>query len=170
MDVKDLIARGSREVDWDSETHSTIAVMIRDVQDESARPRRWSIGRKLLIGLPVAVVLIGGLTAGGVSVLNGLAYAPDAVVPFSYTAADGTHLSCEIAVTATYGPAKQFIKDHNWSDVSQKLQQASQGQPNVTATPGAAGSAPRSVVEIIDSEIPAGLWGKALLNLVETCQ
>jgi hypothetical protein len=169
MDVKNVIARGSREIDWDPETSSAIARMIQNVQIAPARPR-WLTRRKLLIVLPAAALVAGALTAGGISLANSLTYPPDAIVSINYTAADGSEVSCEVAVTATSGPAKQFIKEHDWSDVSSKVQQDIVRQPTPGATPGSVGSTPRSAIDIIDEEIPANLLGDALLNFATSCK
>lgn len=170
MDVKDLIVRASREIEWTPETSSAVTGLIQEVQLVRPHPAKWSTRRKLLISLPGAVVVAVALTAGGVSLANSLLSAPDAIVQINYTATDGSPVSCEVAVTATSGPAKQFIKDHDWSDVSRKVEQATLGRPSSGATPGAAGSAPRSAIEIIDSEIPETfLGGNVLLNFVTTC-
>lgn len=167
MDVTKVIARGSRDLDWDPETSSAIALMIQNVQITPARSRWWT-RRRLLIALPAAALAAGALTAGGISLANSLNYQPDAIVSINYTAADGSEVSCEVAVTATSGPAKQFIKEHDWSDVGNKVQQDIR-QPIPGATPGNVGSTPRSVIDIIDEEIPANLLGDALLNFASSC-
>lgn len=169
MDVKDLIARGSREIDWDPQTSSAISGMIQNIQLTPTRPKRFT-RRKLVIVLPAAALIAAALTAGGVSLANSLTEPPDAIVSIHYTAADGSQISCEVAVTATSGPAKQFIQKHDWSDVSSEVQQDVDRQPNSGAPPGAVGSTPRSVVDVISGEIPANLLGDALLNLATSCR
>lgn len=169
MDVKDLIIRGSREIDWDPETSFAISGMIQHIQLTSTHPKRLT-RRKLLIVLPAAALMAAALTAGGVSLANSLTEPPDAIVSLNYTTADGSQISCEVAVTATSGPAKQFIKKHDWSDVSSEVQRDIDRQPNSGVTPGAVGSTPRGVVEIISDEIPASLLGDALLNLATSCK
>lgn len=164
VDMKDLIARGSREVDWDPETTSAIAEMIQDIQVARPARDRWSPRRKLLIALPAAMLVAGALTAAGIALVN----PPDAIVLIHYTTSDGSHVSCEVDVTATSQPAKQFIKMHDWSDVSRKVQQANLGSPNVA--PGAIGSRSRSAFEIITAEIPANLQQDGLFNFALSCK
>jgi hypothetical protein len=169
MDVKDLIARGSREIDWDPQTSSAISGMIQNIQLTPTRPKRFT-RRKLVIVLPAAALIAAALTAGGVSLANSLTEPPDAIVSIHYRTADGSQISCEVAVTATSGPAKQFIKNHDWSDVSSEVQQDIDRQPNTGAPPSSAGSTPRSVTDVISGDIPANLLGDALLNLATSCR
>ena len=169
MDVKDLIARGSREIDWDPETSSAVSGMIQHIQLTPTRSRQLT-RRKLMIVLPASAVLAAALTAGGISLANSLTEPPDAIVTINYSTADGSQISCEVAITATSGPAKQFIKKHDWSDVSSEVQQDIDRQSNSGATPGSVGSTPRSVVDVISGEIPASLLGDALLNLATSCR
>ena len=124
--------------------------------------------RNLLIVLPAAIILAGGLTAGGTSIVNSLTTTPDAVVEINYTATDGSHVSCEVAITAISKSAKAFVDQHDWSDISVKVEQAS--HPNPDATPGAVGSTSRSAIDIIQSEIPDGVWGSAPINFATSCR
>jgi len=169
MDVKDVIARGSREIDWDPEVSSAISGMIQHIQHTPTRPKRFT-RRKLMIVLPVAALAAAALTAGGVSLANSLTEPPDAIVSIHYRTADGSQISCEVAVTATSGPAKQFIKKHDWSNVSSEVQRDIDRQPNTGAPPSAVGSTPRSVDDVISGEISANLLGDALLNLATSCR
>jgi hypothetical protein len=167
MDIQEVLRRGNRSVEADSGTTSAMERMIREVESGSTRLVRRPMKRRLLIALPAAIILAGGLSAGGTSIVNSLTTTPDAVLKINYTATDGSHVSCEVAITATSKSAKAFVQHHDWSDISGKVQQA--GQPGPEATPGAVGSSSRSTIDIIDSEIPSNVWGGELINFATSC-
>lgn len=67
MDIQEALRRGNRSVEADSGTTSAMERMIREVESGSTRLVRRPTKRRLLVALPAAIILAGGLSAGGTS-------------------------------------------------------------------------------------------------------
>ncbi|WP_181125583.1 MULTISPECIES: hypothetical protein [unclassified Rathayibacter] len=100
---------------------------------ESATPRRPWWRRPLLI-LPVIGVL-AATTAGAVVFTVG--FDADAIVPINYTTDSGRQVSCHYAVEAGIGgtsdPAavKDFIAEHDWSGIGQRVYEEALAHPYI---------------------------------------
>jgi hypothetical protein len=155
MDVERVIERGRRDPEWTAATEDALAGLVAEVQDHAVRPRGRLTRRRITIGLPAAVILAGALTAGGLA----LAYGdPDAVIPVHYTTGDGASISCEVTVRGGSDRLRHFIRTHDWSDVSARVQAAIDS--------GTGSTSPESVIA---EEIPAEVSGHSVIDFASSC-